>query len=940
MSGFKASLYIGGDASGAKKALAETTSAMAGARKAADTLDKSTAGLERSTKSAANANTALARGEQEVQQAVTQANTAIQQRIERMAGYSRATASARGSAAAFGGTLDQNKASFDAMRMAIDPVYRASKQYEAITDETRRAVAAGAVTQAEANRVLALAEAQYLATGQSAATMARGTGVASGQLGNLTAQFNDIGVMMAAGQNPLTLALQQGTQISQVIGPMGAAGAVKALGGAFLGMLNPVSLITIGSIAAGAAMVQWLSGAGGEAKTLDDRIDDLKNAVDAYASSAENARTPTDELAIGFGSAAVAAREYYENQQKLERASAVDRMRESVAALASEMQILTDKQRANLNSDLLGNQFPEMERLRAEYKLTKDEAFALDAAVSNLANASGPQEAIDAAASLSTLLFDLYGDADKIPGQFRALSEQVKALVETSGQLVAVEDQLHAGRRAVEPEFERQIAWNEKIAQQKSEELELQRRINLAYANSRQASDIAVSQGQALLDQLTQQADIQALVARYGENSRQVAEARIAAEREVFEQTSLTADMSQTMKDEIMAAWDAANGLSLVDIAAGISPAVAQAAALAQNLGIALNEALSLQNMQAGAVYSGRGDGMAEVRARRGETSKTDGRFVYSGPRLDVNNNPILKKTRSSGGARKTAASKLKKEREAVTDLISGLQDELAILRESDPVQQEMLLHREALAGATKSERDKISELIATRNSEKTSLEEQKAAWEDYRSLAFNTFEDLRRSGGDLGSVFDTLTGKIADMATQALLLGEGPLAKFFGTANGGGLIDLALGAFMPNLKPAQALAEGGMVYGRGSGTSDQVPLWGSSGEFMVNARATAKNRTLLEMINAGADIPGFATGGMIGGAANSGSAPAQPVIYFENHSSARIERTEQGYEGKAGRGTKYVLADAVGDAMTQPGGGANRTLKNTFGVGKKRALR
>jgi len=942
VSGFKTSLYVGGDATGAKKALAETTSALGGTQKATDSLNKSTAALDQSTRSAANENSNFATGEKAVQQAVTRSNTAVQQRIERLTGYGSATNSARQSAAAFGGTIDQNKASFDAMRMSIDPVYRASKQYEAVVEETRRSVAAGAATQAEANRVLALAEAQYLATGQSAQIMGRSNNAAAGQMGNLAAQFNDIGVMMAAGQNPLTLALQQGTQISQVIGPMGAAGAVKALGGAFLGMLNPVSLITIGSIAAGAAMVGWLTGAGPEAEKLEDRVDKLASSVDRYASSAELARNSTGEMAEGFGSASAAAQSYFENQQKIDRANALDNLRGSVVALAGEMQILTERQKANLNSDLFGNQFPEIERLRSEYQLTKEEAFALDAAVSKLGDASGPQDAINAATALSSLLFELYGNADDIPAQFLAIADQVRTLVEESGKLVAVEDQLQSGRRAIEPEFERQIAWNEKIVQQKREELELQGKIYGFYASSRQASDTAASQGQALLDQLTQQAEVQALVARYGANSRQVAEARIAAEREIFERTRLTADMSQSLRDAIMAAWDAANALSLVDIAAGISPAVAQAAALAQNLGIALNEALSLQNMQAGAVYSGRGDGMAEVRARRGETDKTDGRFVYTGPRLDANNNPIVNKTRSGGGGG-SAANALKKEREAVTDLISGLEDELAILRETDPVQQEMLRHREKLAGATEAERAKISELIATRNREKTAVDEQKAAWDSYRDIAHGTFEDLRRSGGDLGGVLDTLSGKIQDMAFQALLLGEGPLAQLFGTSGGGGLIDLALGAIFPGQKPAgQKLAVGGMVYGRGGGKSDQVPLWGSPGEYMVNAKATAKNRTLLEMINAGADIPGFANGGQIGGPSGGfGGIDMRPQITIENHSSASITQTRQeSVDSQGRRSTKLVLADAVGDAMTQSGGGAKRVLSNRYGLRQKGALR
>jgi len=111
--------------------------------------------------------------------------------------------------------------------------------------------------------------------------------------------------MMAAGQNPLTLALQQGTQISQVIGPMGAAGAVKSLGGAFLGMLNPISLVTIGTIAAGAALSQWVSiSAGKETKTFEDSLQDLSSATERYQEATDIASASTAELDERFGAAA------------------------------------------------------------------------------------------------------------------------------------------------------------------------------------------------------------------------------------------------------------------------------------------------------------------------------------------------------------------------------------------------------------------------------------------------------------------------------------------------------------------------------------------------------------------------------------------------------------------------------------------------------------
>ena len=100
--------------------------------------------------------------------------------------------------------------------------------------------------------------------------------LSAGAVGNLTAQFNDIGMMMAAGQNPLMLAIQQGTQISQVIGPMGAAGAVRALGSAFLALLSPVNLVTLGVIAGSAALVNWMTAAEDGADRAGAALEDLR----------------------------------------------------------------------------------------------------------------------------------------------------------------------------------------------------------------------------------------------------------------------------------------------------------------------------------------------------------------------------------------------------------------------------------------------------------------------------------------------------------------------------------------------------------------------------------------------------------------------------------------------------------------------------------------
>lgn len=77
---------------------------------------------------------------------------------------------------------------------------------------------------------------------------------------NIAAQFQDIGVTAAMGMNPLTIALQQGTQLSAILNTM--ENPLKGIAVAFRSILNPVSLLSIamvGLIAAGAQMVDWVS---------------------------------------------------------------------------------------------------------------------------------------------------------------------------------------------------------------------------------------------------------------------------------------------------------------------------------------------------------------------------------------------------------------------------------------------------------------------------------------------------------------------------------------------------------------------------------------------------------------------------------------------------------------------------------------------------------
>jgi hypothetical protein len=103
---------------------------------------------------------------------------------------------------------------------------------------------------------------------------------------NLASQFQDIAVQLQGGASPFTIALQQGTQINQVLGRAGAGGVVSLLGTAFASLLTPVSLATIGIIALGGFAVQYGAKAIGAIGDLDDKLkahsELIKSLKDAY----------------------------------------------------------------------------------------------------------------------------------------------------------------------------------------------------------------------------------------------------------------------------------------------------------------------------------------------------------------------------------------------------------------------------------------------------------------------------------------------------------------------------------------------------------------------------------------------------------------------------------------------------------------------------------
>jgi hypothetical protein len=660
---------------------------------------------------------------------------------------------------------------------------------------------------ATATAALAASRAQTQAAG-TVQTMGRSHQAAAGSVGNLIAQFNDIGMMIAAGQNPLQLAIQQGTQITQVIGPMGASGAVKALGSALLGMLNPINFVTFGVIAGGAALAQWAMSGEEAAGTLEEAMDGLGESIDKYTGYIRTAATDTSELTAQFG----------------RFAGQIKGFSEYLAGVA------------------LGQ---SMEELRATLVPLEG---ALGGFEQSLRNIEMAQRAV---ASEQALLNQGFGNPEAVLRAQEAVEMFRDAAESTAGQLGLTTDQA--------AEFARLL---DVLGEAKSME------------------NIATAAGNAL---------------RYLEQTTPAGEdlsgAMAAA---AFALGEMQAKAAEALK-ETVALSNSAPGAGWMGTAIGETNLLIGRLIEARNQQSALAN-VSMRLQADGQVYSGRGGDprkfMNQPYARRFGTDSIDDLIVS-----------FQKKSAGTGsdGRSGAGAEAASKEADTVAKLIEKLQAELDVSRELDPVQREMAKYREQLAKATDAESAKVRELIRLREEEKEKTE----MLEYVQAQTGNALIDGLMGAADAGErLIDTLTRA----TLQAILLGEGPLARLFGGGKGGGLLGPVFGAITGGI---MGKADGGMIFGAGGPRDDKVPIMASPGEFMVNARATARHRGLLEQINSGAlsSVPAFANGGAIGGGGQAGaSSGASGGTVFNAYFDLSHAQGEESIRAAAKEGMQEAL--------------------------------
>lgn len=315
---------------------------------------------------------------------------------------------------------------------------------------------------------------------------ARAAGALNGagfQTSNLAAQFNDIGVMLASGQSPLLLAIQQGTQISQVLGPMKAGAALQALKGALLSIVSPLSLITIGSIAAGAALFQYLTSLNNDGRqsteVLQAQEDLIRRVAENWGDAVPALRAYVDQLdrasetnELNQATDLMVGRAFEEAEAK------INEMRAELAAARIDIEAVGGSAQ---EIDALQGAFVELQNKIADGTATTAD---LDSVLQLLAGTTGAQ-------TVPSLM--------GFRGILEALIPVLAAASQQASTLRAERDALLMQGPDPKVFYDQQdfIAEQERLNSLTSEELALEREL-ARISNEAKSSDVVLSEEQAL----------------------------------------------------------------------------------------------------------------------------------------------------------------------------------------------------------------------------------------------------------------------------------------------------------------------------------------------------------------------------------------------------------------------------------------------------------
>jgi hypothetical protein len=328
----------------------------------------------------------------------------------------------------------QSKAAVDALRASIDPLFAASKRYEAAVVELDQALARGVLTEQQHAAELQRVGAAMLSTGEKVGTHTGMLG-ALGNMSNATRakiqgvgfQVQDFAVQVAGGTSATTAMSQQ---LPQLLGNFGLVGIA-------VGTLASIGLPLLGAA---------FGSTGDSAKSLDTAMSDLRNSVQAINDTAANYTVQgLQALKDKYGEIDQSVLTLIEHQRQYASDKAEATAVASVQALAAQYGAL------NINLDAVGRAAQSSQlavmNMGKELGLTSDQARALVAAMQDAANATTFEARSAALGRVADLLQqstakanDLTGAVIESEAALRELASAVPAANWLSAALTGAED--------------------------------------------------------------------------------------------------------------------------------------------------------------------------------------------------------------------------------------------------------------------------------------------------------------------------------------------------------------------------------------------------------------------------------------------------------------------------------------------------------------------
>lgn len=177
----------------------------------------------------------------------------------------------------------------------------------------------------------------------------------------------------------------------------------------------------------------------------------------------------------------------------------------------------------------------------------------------------------------------------------------------------------------------------------------------------------------------------------------------------------------------------------------------------------------------------------------------------------------------------------------------------------------------EATNPAIKEQADRMMAAAKAAREQQTAFQGMQDALRFGGSQIVDVLDRMSQRGANFGQIMSDVFRNFGKQALEAAITGDGAFGKLFGLSGTNGGVGGLLGAIFNS---ASGHADGGLIQGPGTATSDSIPARLSNGEFIVRASAASRNLPMLKAMNDNR-LPGFANGGLV----SASRIPSLPAI-------------------------------------------------------------